>query len=135
MAKNAPCFLKRISSILSLLFFAVFNNSAEGDKINKMLTYKKAVNPEIIDNYMFATYFTNAKKAYNLRGFEIESTGNNIQDLKINPAGYSFAVLYGKPGKTAVRIQSFNPSRKIKEELKGLIAPTAIVYSWERPIG
>lgn len=128
MAKNAPCFLKRISSILSLLFFAVFNNSAEVVKINKMLTYKQAVNPEIIDNYMFATYFTNAKKAYNLRGFEIESTGNNIQDLKINPAGYSFAVLYGKPGKTAVRIQSFNPSRKIKEELKGLIAPTAICY-------
>ncbi len=84
--------------------------------------------PDKIDNYLFATYFTNDKKAYNLRGYEIASPGNKILDLKINPAGYSFAILYGKPGNSAVRIQSFNSSRKIKSDIKGLISPTAICY-------
>lgn len=128
MAKTTPGCLRFITSILSLLFLANLNTSASVVKINRMQTYKQSVSPEIVDNYMFATYFTNAKKAYNLRGFEIGSPGNTIHDLKINPAGYSFALLYGKPGKTAVRIQSLNPSRNIKEDLKGLIAPTAICY-------
>lgn len=129
MAKVTPGCLISITTILSFLLLANSHTSAEVVKVNKMQTYKQVVNPEIIDNYMFATYFTNAKKAYNLRGFEIASLGNKIQDIKINPAGYSFAILYGKPGKTAVRIQSFNPSRNIKEDIKGLIAPSAICYT------
>lgn len=128
MAKVTPVWLRFVTLILSFLFFASFPTSAGVVKINKLQNYKQSVNPEIVDNYLFATYFTNAKKAYNLRGFEIGSPGNKIHDLKINPAGYSFAMLYGKPGKTAVRIQSFNPARNIKEDLKGLIAPTAICY-------
>lgn len=128
MAKVTPVCLRFVTLTLSFLFLAGFHTSAGVVKINKLQTYKQSVNPEIVDNYLFATYFTNAKKAYNLRGFEIGSPGNKIHDLKINPAGYSFAMLYGKPRKTAVRIQSFNPARNIKEDLKGLIAPTAICY-------
>lgn len=93
-----------------------------------MQKYKQSVKPEVVDNYMFSTYFTNSKKAYNLRGYEIGAPGDRIIDLKVNPAGYSFAMLYGKPGRTAVRIQSFNPSRHIKEDLQNLVSPTAISY-------
>lgn len=128
MAKIAFSRLRYIASILSFLFLANLDTSAGVVKINRMQIYKQPVNPEVVDNYMFATYFTNAKKAFNLRGFEIGSPGSTIHDLKINPAGYSFAMLYGKPGKMAVRIQSLNPSRNIKEELKGLVEPTAICY-------
>ena len=128
MVKLYPCPLKYISPFLSIIFLANFQVYAGDIKINKLQTYKQTASPDVVDNYMFATYFSNAKKAYNLRGFEIGSTGNNIIDLKMNPAGYSFALLYGKPGKTAVRIQSLNPSRNLKEDLKGLVAPTAICY-------
>ena len=128
MSKIPSGSLRFFASILSVLFLTTSTISAGIVKVNRMQTYKQEVNPEIIDNYLFATYFTNNKKAYNLRGFEIGSPGNQILDIKINPAGYSFALLYGKAGKNSVRVQSLNPSRNIKEEIKGLIAPTAICY-------
>lgn len=128
MANKVFSFLILILSILSFLFLATFNISAQVVQVKRIQTYKQEIQPQIVDNYMFATYFANAKKVYNLRGYEIGSPGEKIQDLKINPAGYSYAVLYGKIGKTGVRIQSFNPNRKIKEDLTGLFAPTAICY-------
>ena len=128
MAKASHYHSIIVASVLALIFSGGLNSSAGVVKINKTQTYKQAVNPEVVDNHMFAAYFTNARKAYNLRGFEIGSPGNKIHDLKINPAGYSFAMLYGNPGKTSVRIQSLNPSRNIKAELKGLTSPTAICY-------
>ena len=128
MVRNVPHGLRSIISILSFLCVANFNTNADVVNVNRLQIFKQKVSPKIIDNYMFSTYFADAKKAYNLRGFEIGSPGNNIQDLKINPAGYSFAMLYGKPGKTSVRIQSLNVARNIKEDLKGLVAPTAICY-------
>lgn len=124
----APLPLRSVASLLSFLLLVGLSASSSVVKVNRMQAYKQPVVPEIVDNYMFATYFADAKKAYNLRGFEIGAPGNNIIDLKINPAGYSFAMLHGKPGKTGVRIQSLNSSRGIKEDLKGLIAPTAICY-------
>lgn len=111
----------------SILAFSVFS-SATVVKVDQLQSYRQTVNPEAVDNYMFASYFTNAKKAYNLRGFEIASPGKNIRDIKINPAGYSFALLYGKPGKTAVKIKSLNPLRKIDTDIKGLVSPVAICY-------
>lgn len=128
MAKNTPDNLRSITIFLCFLLFPITNVSASIIKVNRMQTYKQKVNPEKVDNYMFATYFTDAKRAYNLRGYEIDSPGKIIHDIKINPAGYSFAILYGKPGSTKVKIKSLNPSRNIKEELKGLIAPTAIAF-------
>ena len=128
MVRNVPHGLRSIISILSFLCVANFNTNADVVNVNRLQIFKQKVSPKIIDNYMFSIYFADAKKAYNLRGFEIGAPGNNIQDLKINPAGYSFAMLYGKPGKTSVRIQSLNVGRNIKEDLKGLVAPTAICY-------
>lgn len=126
---KTPKSIHRPKCILALLLLAsCLNLSATVVKVNRVQTFRQEVSPETVDNYMFATYFSNAKNAYNQRGYEIGSAGNKIQDLKINPAGYSFALLYGKPGKTAVKIRSLNPARNINAELKGLIAPTAICY-------
>lgn len=128
MAKTSLNCLRVFINILGLSILTTFSLTASVVKINKMQKYKQSVRPEKVDNYMFSTYFSNAKKAYNLRGYEIGSPGKEILDIKINPAGYSYALLYGKPGKSAVRIQSLNPSRHIKEDLSGLIAPSAICY-------
>lgn len=120
---------------LSLLLFLSgaiyclqFDLCATVIKIDGLQTYKQPVEPELLDNYLFATYYSSGKKAYNLRGYDIVGAGNRILDLKINPAGYSFAVLCGKNGKNSVRIKSLNPKRNIDTELKGLIAPTAITF-------
>lgn len=117
-----------VTLFITLLIGSSIFSSASVVKVGQMQTFRQDVNPEAVDNYLFATYFTNAKTAYNLRGFEVGKAGNKILDIKVNPAGYSYALLYGKPSKTAVRIKSLNPARSIDEELKGLVAPTAICY-------
>lgn len=128
---DKPCkSINGLIKILTVLFCSLnLNLYATVVKVDRTQTFRQEVTPEAIDNYMFATYFSNAKKAYNQRGYEIGSAGNKILDIKINPAGYSFALLYGKPGKTAVKIKSLNPARNVNAELKGLVAPTAICYT------
>jgi WD40 repeat protein len=61
------------------------------------------VKPEVIDNYLFSTYFSNGKKVYNLRGTDMSSSGN-VKTFKINPSGSSYAVIDDKKGNAGVII-------------------------------
>lgn len=57
------------------------------------MVYPQKVTPTGVDNYLFTTYFYNAKKTYNLRGATQSSSDGEVLDLKMNPSGSSFAVL------------------------------------------
>ncbi|MDE6366083.1 MAG: hypothetical protein K2L33_00705, partial [Muribaculaceae bacterium] len=93
------------------------------------MTYKQTVKPELFDNYRFATYFSSDKTAYNLRGFELARPGGKILSIKVNPAGYSYALLHGKGEKTKVSVYPINGSNSDRREIRGLTSPSAIAYT------
>lgn len=98
-------------------------------KIEKVMTYKQTVKPELFDNYRFATYFSSDKTAYNLRGFELARPGGKILSIKVNPAGYSYALLHGKGEKTKVSVYPINGDNSDRREVRGLTSPSAIAYT------
>ncbi|MCM1067144.1 MAG: hypothetical protein NC418_06195 [Muribaculaceae bacterium] len=49
--------------------------------------------PVLLDNYLFSTSFSAGKDAYNLKGFRMSHGSDLIVSFKVNPAGYSYAVL------------------------------------------
>lgn len=122
-------YVRRTASALSLLLGFAAIAYAE-IKIDKVLTYEQQVTPENIDNYRFSTYYTNNKKAYNLRGFDISSPGGKLQAIKVNPAGYSYALLAEKDKKSAkVWVYPINGGKDDKREVNGLAYPSAIAYT------
>lgn len=113
-----------------LLTVGFFQISDAEIKIDKILNYEQQVSPDKIDNYRFSTYYTNNKKAYNLRGFDISSPGGKIMSIKVNPAGYSYALLSSKNEKTAkVSVFPINGNKDDKREVSGLVNPSAIAYT------
>ncbi|MBD5326369.1 MAG: WD40 repeat domain-containing protein [Bacteroides sp.] len=120
----------KCSLLTFLLLFGYAGNIHADIKIGKVLTYEQPVVPEFIDNYRFATYYTNNKKAYNLRGFDISSPGGKIRVIKVNPAGHSYALLAGKNDNTPkVYIYPINGSKEDKREVEGLVSPSTIAYT------
>lgn len=120
--------LRPIISVILVLTCDIFCFSTVV-QVDRLQTFKQPVSPELMDNYLFSSYFTNNKTAYNLKGFEVANPGSAIRDIKINPAGFSLALLSGKPGKTKVSIHPINPKKVKMTEVAGLIAPTAMCYS------
>lgn len=115
--------------LLISFLMAVPTSEASIIKVDKTLTYKQEVVPEKMDNHLFSTFFSNNKSVYNLKGFENASTGGPVVCLKVNPAGHSFAVISGKPGKTKVAIFPINASKVPRQEIKDLRCATALCYS------
>lgn len=117
-----------VLAVLMLLDYASIISAAI--KIDRVLSYEQPVVPEIIDNYRFAIYYANNKKAYNLRGFDISSPGGKIIAIKVNPAGYSYALLSGKNDKERkVSVYPINGGKGDKREVNGLTNPSAIAYT------
>ncbi len=96
--------------------------------VDKMMKYKQEVHPELTDNYLFSTYYSNKKSAYNLKGYKMSGAGGPIIALKVNPAGYSYAMISGKDGKTKLTIDRINNQNK-PQTAKSVITPTAICYT------
>ena len=59
----------------------------------KEYVYKMAQTPQHIDNYLFATYYSNGEKTYNIRNVELATSDGVIKDLRINPSGTSYTIL------------------------------------------
>lgn len=97
-------------------------------KVEKMMKYNQEVQPELTDNYLFSTYYSNKKNAYNLKGFKMSSPGGIITSIKVNPAGYSYAMISGKDGKTKLTIARINSQDK-PQVATSVTAPTAICYT------
>jgi DNA-binding beta-propeller fold protein YncE len=122
----------RIVPIITLLCFLFFGNLyAQNGRIevSKNLTYRQSVTPTILDNYLFSTYNAFGKKAYNLKGFEIAKVGGNIKDLKVNPAGFSFAVVFSDGEQNSLKIFDTYKVNKLLYDLDKETNPVSIVYA------
>lgn len=98
-------------------------------EISKNLSYRQTDTPMNLDNYLFSTYNTSGKKAYNLKGFELAKVGGDITDLKVNPAGFSFAVVYSDGKQNRLKIfDSYKTNEELYDSGKEL-NPSSVVYS------
>lgn len=103
--------------------------AASGIKADKNLIYRQKIKPEHIDNYLYSSFFSTDRKAYNMKGFEVGSAGSAVTDIKINPAGHSIAFLSGTGKKAKVDIRPLGHANIKSATIKGLTAPTAICYT------
>ena len=71
-------------------------------EVNKMLRYRQAETPSLLDNYLYTTLSAGEKSVYNLKGFALCTTSKPIVGLAVNPAGSSYAVLCRKKNKAEV---------------------------------
>lgn len=123
--------IKAVGIAFGMLFAGSYGAYAQDGQVQvtKNLDYRLPATPEVLDNYTFSTYIGSEKKAYNLKGFEIVKTGGRIIDLKMNPAGYSYAVISVEGRQNRLRIfDTYRAGRMLHETDKGL-NPTAIAYS------
>lgn len=98
-------------------------------EISKNLNYKQPVTPVVLDSYLFSTFDAAGKKVYNLKGFEIAKVGGNIIDLKVNPTGISYAVVYSDGKQNFLKIyDSYETNQEIFDFGKS-INPVSIAYS------
>jgi len=123
--------LKRVTalSFATLLIAALPTVSVADIKITKTLTYKQQEPPRLFDSHGYTSFVSDGKAAYNMRGFEMLKPGGEVRALKVNPAGYSFAMLSGKGNKFKVTTAPVNTAKKTKTEIEGLMRPTAIAYT------
>lgn len=98
-------------------------------EVEKTLNYRQTVNPTVLDNYLFSTFMGSGKKAYNLKGFEIAGAGGHILDLKVNPAGYSYAIIsYGGKRNNLKIFGSYKTNDELFDFGK-TVNPVSMVYS------
>lgn len=97
---------------------------------DKNLVYRQPKSPWAIDTYAYNSYWSNAKEAYNLKGLKMSSAPGEIISLKVNPAGYSFAVLAAKGNNRSISILDINRQGSCSGQLKDLPSSvTAICYT------
>lgn len=100
-----------------------------GVKVDKNLVYRQKLRPEHIDNYLYTSFFTNGKEAYNMKGFSVGKAAESVAQIRINPAGHSMAILSGNGTKAKVEVMPLGHSSLKRGSIKGLVAPTAICYT------
>lgn len=100
-----------------------------GVKVDKNLVYRQKLRPEHIDNYLYTSFFTNGKEAYNMKGFSVGKAAESVAQIRINPAGHSMAILSGNGTKAKVEVMPLGHSSLKRGSIKGLVAPTALCYT------
>lgn len=116
-------------ALLALLAVPAFADEADGSNQGDY-TYKLKTTPQHIDNYLFTVYFSNGKKAYNLRDLTIANPGNEVEAIKINPSGASFALLSkNKKGETNVAVYNLWQSNKQLFNFKDIKNAEAIAFT------
>lgn len=95
----------------------------------KNLNYKQPATPSVLDNYLFSTYMGSGKRAYNLKGFEVAKTGGNILDLKVNPAGFSYAVISTNGRQNNLKIFDAYKANEVLFDFGKSINPVSMTYS------
>lgn len=122
----AILFIALTATIVPLSNIGAQNSHIE---VAKNLNYKQPATPIVLDNYLFSTFMGSGKKVYNLKGFEIAKTRGNIVDLKVNPAGFSYAVISNDGKQNNLKIFD---AYKANEELFDFgksINPMSMTYS------
>lgn len=98
-------------------------------EVTKNLNYKQPATPYLLDNYLFSTFGATDKKVFNLKGFEIAKINGNIIDLKVNPAGYSYAVVSTDGKRNNLKLFDSYKSNELLYDFGKSINPASIVYS------
>lgn len=124
----------KMLALISVIALSSYTNctlSAQNNKIDisKSLNYRQPTTPDILDNYLFSTFGAHYKKAYNLKGFEIAKLGGNILDLKINPAGKSYAIVYRDNDRNRLKIFDTYKVNEVIYDFDEKVNPLSIVYS------
>ncbi len=124
----------KMLAIICVIVLSEFTNcalSAQNNKIDitKSLNYRLPATPDVLDNYLFSTFAAHNKKAYNLKGFEIAKVGGNILDLKVNPAGKSYAVVYRDDDRNRLKIFDTYKVNKEIYDYDEKVNPVSVVYS------
>lgn len=91
--------------------------------------YPQKFSPEKLDNYLFSAYYVNSKKVYNLKQAVMSKPGKMIKSLKINPAGSSYALLFGKGKNMKIEIYDLWTPDKRLVKIKLKKTPICICYS------
>ena len=117
--------------LFSLTILACGSIFAQSSKItvDKNLIYRQEHTPELVDNYNYNSFYTFNKDIYNLKNFQVSHASDKIIDFKVNPAGYSFAVLTGKGKNYSLTIYSSTENKKELARVQNLNSPTALAYS------
>ncbi len=126
--------MKFLTKILIPVFALASMGTVEAQttRVNtdKNLVYRQPKSPWAIDTYAYNSYWSNAKEAYNLKGLKMSSAPGEIISLKVNPAGYSFAVLAAKGNNRSISIFDINRQGSCSGQLKDLPSSvTAICYT------
>ncbi|MGN0238382.1 MAG: WD40 repeat domain-containing protein [Lepagella sp.] len=119
------------SLALAALLAAYSPIYAQNSRLNvsKFLNYKQPVTPQLLDNYLFSTYDAAGKKAYNLKGFEIANPGGKIVEIKVNPAGASYALIFNSGKQNSLKVYDTYQSNKVLFDLEKTINPVSMAYS------
>jgi len=123
--------LKTILIILTTVFIQGGEINAQNNHIEivKNLNYKQPVTPVALDNYLFSTFFGAGKKVYNLKGFEIAKVDGRIIGLKVNPAGYSYAVIFTDGKQNRLKIFDTYKTNQMIFDFGKLVNPVSMAYS------
>ena len=97
--------------------------------IKKFLSYKQQVDPVGMDCHNYSVIYSNAKKVYNLGGFQLSKSTGLIQDLKVNPAGASYTTLSSTKKRNYVEVFDMYESSHLLWSLPQEVNPTAICYT------
>lgn len=121
----------KVSILLLLILMSFLSLNAQNSQItiDKNLIYKLDKTPEKIDNHNYTSFYTAGKDVFNLKSAPISHSSANIIDFKVNPAGYSYAVLSGKGKKYVLTIYDTNVPKRVISKIDKLVMPTAIAYS------
>lgn len=114
---------------LSLMPYGDVYAQSSRVEVLKNLNYKQPVTPEVLDNYLFSTFDGAGKRAYNLKGFEIAKVGGRIIDLKVNPAGFSYAIVSSNGKQNSLRIFDSYIANQVIFDFGKSINPVSIAYS------
>lgn len=109
------------------LFMGVCGYAQEPEKTEYV--WKQGTIPYGIENYMFAVYYYNADKVYNLRSVPLASVADKVECMKVNPAGTTFAIIRAKGEKRYVEIYDLWEKDRLLHRFKKVDSPLAICFS------
>lgn len=117
------------SILFAVLLTCASSHAQNVVEVSKNLNYRQSVTPQKMDNYLFSTYYSNGKTAYNLKGFELATASSKVVSLKVNPAGASYALLSSNDDSWSLNIYDINVQRKRLYTFDKELDARAVCYS------
>ncbi|MDE5840458.1 MAG: hypothetical protein K2H49_06015, partial [Muribaculaceae bacterium] len=121
----------KLSALLAVTFLSCHSVTAQNSSvtIDKNLIFRQDKTPDKVDNHNYTSFYSAGKDVYNLKNIPISHSSGEIIDFKVNPAGYSYAVLSGKGKKFRMTVYDSNKAGLTLAKVEDLVSPSAISYS------